>query len=346
MDFGVFDHLDRGSGDLAAAYDLRLHLAELYDRHGFYCYHQAEHHSTPLGAAPSPSVFLAALAQRTRRLRFGPLVYTLPLYNPLRLAEEICMLDALSGGRMQLGVGKGISPFEVAFYGIDPAQAQAMYVEALDLILRILQAEGQELSFAGAFYTLKDVPIVVAPVQRPHPPLWYGVARPDSVVWAAAHDVNIIGNLAAPRMRPITDAYRSAWAGRGLDVGAMPRLGMSRHLVLADTEAEAWAIARRAYANWYESFMFLWDRRGGRPPNAAYPDTFDALVDKGLALAGTAATVRDRLRGEIEEAGVTYLLCRFAFGDIRRDEVTTSIDLFAREVMPAFASPARASRAA
>ena len=88
-------------------YEERLKLIEAYDRAGFHAYHLAEHHATPLGMAPSPSVFLAAVAQSTKRLRFGPLVYTLSLYHPLRLVEEICMLDQMSGGRLELGIGTG-----------------------------------------------------------------------------------------------------------------------------------------------------------------------------------------------------------------------------------------------
>ena len=257
------------------------------------------------------------------------------------------MLDAMSGGRMQLGVGKGISPHELAFYGIDPARAQAMYVEALDLILKILRSSGEDLTFEGTYYQLDNVPIVVAPVQRPHPPLWYGIARPDSVAWAAANDVNIIGNVDSSRMRPITDTYRQAWQTRGCDANTIPRMGMSRHIVLAETDADAFAIARRAYASWHKSFMFLWDRRGSRPPNAAYPESFDELVSRGLALAGTPSSVRDTLRRQAEDAGVNYLLCRFAFGDIRRDEVEASVTMFAREIMPAFANrTARAQDAA
>ena len=113
MDFGIFDHLDRGPVPLRTYYEDRLKLIEGYDRAGFYAYHVAEHHSTPLGMAPSPNVFLAAVAQRTRRLRFGPLVYALPLYHPLRLVEEICMLDQMSGGRPELGFGRGSSPLEL-----------------------------------------------------------------------------------------------------------------------------------------------------------------------------------------------------------------------------------------
>src|ERR1700738_1817780 len=98
MKFGVFDHLDRNDLPLQAFYAERLKIVEAYDRRGFHAYHTAEHHATPLGLAASPSVFLAAVAQRTRQLRFGPLVYLLPLYHPLRLIDEICLLDQMSGG--------------------------------------------------------------------------------------------------------------------------------------------------------------------------------------------------------------------------------------------------------
>src|SRR6202521_2273583 len=168
MKFGVFDHVDRADLPLGEHYENRLKLIEAYDRLGIRTYHLAEHHSTPLGMAPSPSVFLAAVAQRTRRLRFGPLVYTLSLHHPLRVVEEICMLDQMSGGRLEVGVGRGISPHEVAYYGVDPAKAQAMYVEALQVILAGLTHK--TLSFAGEFYRFRDVPIELEPVQRPYPP--------------------------------------------------------------------------------------------------------------------------------------------------------------------------------
>src|SRR6059036_1668927 len=103
MKFGIFDHMDRAGGDLGRQFNERLKLIELYEQAGFYAYHIAEHHATPLGMAPSPSVFLSAAAQRTRRIRLGPLVFLLPLYSPLRLLGEICMLDHLSGGRLELG---------------------------------------------------------------------------------------------------------------------------------------------------------------------------------------------------------------------------------------------------
>src|SRR5215470_15309660 len=117
MKFGVFDHMDDAGVPLGQLYADRLRLIEAYDRAGLYGYHLAEHHATPIGCAASPGIFLSAVAQRTTRLRFGPLVYLLPFYHPLRLIEEVCMLDQMSGGRFQLGIGRGVSPFETAAYG-------------------------------------------------------------------------------------------------------------------------------------------------------------------------------------------------------------------------------------
>ena len=113
MKFGIFDHVDRSHLPLHEYYEARLKLVEYYDRNDFYAYHIAEHHQTPLGMAPSPSVFLAAVAQRTKRLRFGPMIYALPLYHPIRMIEEICMLDQMSGGRLEIGFGRGASSTEL-----------------------------------------------------------------------------------------------------------------------------------------------------------------------------------------------------------------------------------------
>ena len=129
-EFGIFDHLDRGGRDLSDVYGERLSMLRAYDEAGFYAYHLAEHHGTTLGMAPSPGIFLAAAAQRTKRLRLGPMLYVLPLHDPVRLIEEICMLDQLSDGRLELGMGKGFSPFEAAFFGVSHLEAASIYDEA------------------------------------------------------------------------------------------------------------------------------------------------------------------------------------------------------------------------
>ena len=169
MEFGIFDHLDRNDLPLKEFYEARLKLIEAYERAGFYAYHVAEHHSTPIGMAPSPSVFLSAIAQRTKTIRFGPLVYALPLHHPLRLVEEICMLDQLSGGRLEIGFGRGSSMTEISFYGQDPAQAQDIYTESRALIVQALTQK--ILNFEGKFFSFKDIPMELEPLQKPHPPM-------------------------------------------------------------------------------------------------------------------------------------------------------------------------------
>src|SRR5262249_19698185 len=195
MKFWVFGHMDEGGVAVRQQFEARMKLAEAYDRFGFHAYHLAEHHGTPLGMAPSPGLFLAAIAQRTKRLRFGPLVYLLPLYHPIRLIEEICMLDHMSNGRLELGVGRGVSPIEVGFYGVDPAEGPLGLAKAQKVISKGLTSE--KLTFNGDYYSFNEVPMVLKPVQRPHPPLWYGVTKPESAYWAALEGAHVV-TLSAP----------------------------------------------------------------------------------------------------------------------------------------------------
>jgi alkanesulfonate monooxygenase SsuD/methylene tetrahydromethanopterin reductase-like flavin-dependent oxidoreductase (luciferase family) len=341
MQFGVFDHMDRAAVPLDRFYADRLRLVEAYDRAGFYGYHVAEHHATPLGVAPSPGVWLAAVAERTRQLRFGPLVYLLPLYHPLKLLEEICMLDQMSGGRLMLGVGRGISPIELRYYGIDPDVAPAMYAEALEVILRGMTTK--ELNFEGQYYSYTNVPMELAPLQQPYPPLWYGIGRPDSVPWAAARRVNVVANLGGKDMRAITDRYRVEWAGLGMPAGELPLMGVSRHIVIAETRKEALEIAKRGYDKWRESFLLLWRKHNMQlpNPNALFPEQFEEAEAEGRAVAGTPDQVRAFVQRSIDEGGLNYLLCRFAFGDITVDEALQSVDLFVSHVKPVI-TPAQA----
>ncbi len=331
--FGVFDHMDRNGSDPGAQYRDRLQLIETYDRAGFYAYHLAEHHGTPLGLACSPNVFLAAVSQRTRHLRFGPLVYTLSIYHPLRLLEEICMLDQLSGGRLELGIGRGISPIEMGFYGVGDDAAQR-FQEVSEILLAGLSS--RRLNYAGKFFSFTDVPLELQPLQQPHPPLWYGVANPERAAWAAAQGMNIVTNGPAAAVRAITDSYRAAWQSGGNSAAALPLLGMSRHIVVADSDAAAAALAAPAYRQWYDHLLHLWRVHGQQIP-LSFPDNFAAASAAGLCLAGAPATVLNALAGEIEQAGVNYLLCRFAFGNLPLEASLHSVEVMAREIMPACA---------
>jgi alkanesulfonate monooxygenase SsuD/methylene tetrahydromethanopterin reductase-like flavin-dependent oxidoreductase (luciferase family) len=337
LGFGIFDHLDDDGTSLAAFYETRLRLVERIEWAGFSGYHLAEHHATPLGLAPSPSVFLSAAIQRTKRLRLGPLVYVLPLHHPLRLYEEICMLDALSGGRLMLGVGRGGALLEHQRYGIEPTAASAMYHEAFAVLMRAFEAE--VLDFDGTFYKFKDYLVALKPLQRPHPPLWYGAPNAEAVAWAAPRGVNVVSLGPAARARAISDRYRAEWETLGRPPRKLPMIGITRHIVVAETDAEARKIAAQAYPRWRAAMDFLWRRSNAEFTLAEiYPQDFAALQAIGNGIAGSPATVRDYVAKLQVDTGINYLLCQMVFGSISFEQAERSIRLFAAEVMPGFAS--------
>jgi alkanesulfonate monooxygenase SsuD/methylene tetrahydromethanopterin reductase-like flavin-dependent oxidoreductase (luciferase family) len=334
MQFGIFDHMDDNHLPLGQQIEERLRLTEAYDAGGFYAYHLAEHHCTPLGRAPSPSVFLAAVAQRTRRIQLIPLVYLLPLYHPIRLVEEICMLDHMSNGRFQLGIGQGASPIEVGFYGIDPTTRQDQHAEALQLIREGLSAD--ILTHHGKFYHFDNVPMVLHPLQRPHPPLWCGIKDPETTAWAAANEVNIVSLQMAPMVRQVTDRYRAEWSALGKPDARIPFLGVNRLIVLAWLEEEARRTAQRSYVAWYRHMTLLWEAHSVPFP-FPLPPTFDMLQQHGGAFAGTAAGARAYIAEQVETAGINYFVCDVAFGTMSYDEAMQTTDILVREVMPSFA---------
>jgi alkanesulfonate monooxygenase SsuD/methylene tetrahydromethanopterin reductase-like flavin-dependent oxidoreductase (luciferase family) len=178
------------------------------------------------------------------------------------------------------------------------------------------------------------VPIELEPVQRPHPPLWYGLARPEGVPWVAANRVNIVCNGPPTLVGAMTDRYRQEWAALGNQPETLPLMGMTRSIIVAETDGEALAIARRAHRRWFESFILLWDKHGSRPVNAFYPDNFDEAQRLGFGIAGAPATVRQWLQSQLDEARVNYLVCRFAFGDMVYEEALRSVELFTGRVVP------------
>ncbi|HVG52369.1 MAG TPA: LLM class flavin-dependent oxidoreductase [Xanthobacteraceae bacterium] len=334
MKFGVFDHLDDNKIPLGQFYENRLKLAEAYDRAGFHAYHIAEHHSTPLGMGASPGIFMSAVAQRTKNIKFGPLVYLLPFYHPIRLIEEVAMLDQMSNGRFQLGVGRGVSPFETKFYGLDFAQTQGIYHEAFQLLMKGLTSE--ELTFEGKYFNFQKVPMLLRPIQKPHPPLWYGTTIPENTPWPAANDVNIVIIGLRNTIEACVARYTEERSRLGKDPKTMPLMGASKHVVVADTDAEAMKIARRGYATWRDSFNWLFRRFNAEPRIAdLLPPTFDELMKIGNGVAGSPETVRDWIKAEVEATGINYFVSWLAFGDIAYEESLRSVELYSQKVIPA-----------
>ena len=187
--------------------------------------------------------------------------------------------------------------------------------------------------------------MTLAPLQKPHPPIWYGVHAPDSAERAAKRNLNVVSLDPPAETRLSIARYRATWqpAHPG---AAMPKLGLGRFIVVADTDAAALALARRAYPVWHDSFTYLFRLRA-RPQNHPRPADFDALLARRQGIAGSAATVTDFLAKELAATGCNYVVGQFAFGDLTRAEALRSVALFASHVMPALrAADAEAMMAA
>ncbi len=372
LQFGVFDHIEPVPGmGLQEIYCLRLEQIERLDTAGFYAYHLAEHHSPAVHSlAPSQNVFLAAASQRTKRLRLAPCVYVLPLHHPLRLIEEISMLDHLSGGRIEIGVGRG-GTMEAYFWGqeADSETNYRRYVETLDIIREGMSHD--ELTYEGRFHSFDALPMRLRPVQTPYPPMWYM----RNVETAAIEGMNsvIVGSLQS--LEPEVKRFWEVWerehgAGTLTVQETVPKVGLVVHMVVADTDEEAIAVADPAWEKYRwnlgtprrleaerrgldqfkdtkdGSFGFV----GERPTDATFRETrrdieaslerFDSQRDNtvrgrfgGVALAGSPASVREYMEAYVE-TGANYFVCSFQWGDITHEHAMRSLELFATEVMP------------
>ena len=246
---GVFDHIEHQPDvRLDRLYNDRLQLIEQLDRSGFYSYHLAEHHTPAVHSlAPSQNVFLASVAQRTERLRFGAGVYVLPLHHPLRLIEEVCMLDNLSGGRLEIGVGPG-GELEAYFWGQEgePETNRARFDETFAILLEGLAHE--ELTYDGRFHSFDRVPMRLRPLQQPHPPLWY--MRNTETAARFGMNCAIIGSL--DNLEANVTRFRRLWTKHhGPDAtnpnGTEPMVGLMLHIVVREDEARAIELAESAW---------------------------------------------------------------------------------------------------
>lgn len=336
IDFGLFDWIDRAPGSLADQYESRLKLIELADRAGFYGYHLAEHHSTPLGMAPSPSVFFAALAQRTTNIRFGPMAYLLPMYHPVRLIEEVCMLDNLSNGRMELGISRGVSPYEIACYSIDPEETRDMFTEVLDIFRAGMCNE--VLEYVGKHFEFHDVPMTIKPVQKPYPPLWYPSFSEAGVEYAAQHGFNFLSLGPPSLVTHLMEQYREvSAANEACDERynahvAQPKLGAMRQIYIAETEEAALTTAKPAYQDWYDSITHLWHRHN----DSTYDKFFawDPCFAGETILIGSVDKVREQIQQLVSASGINYFVGSFAWGSLSPAQSRQSLELFISEIMP------------
>ncbi len=343
IEFSLFDWLDDSGLPLTDLYETRLRVLEVADQANFYAYHLAEHHGIALSTTPSPNIFLSSVAQRTKRLRIGAMTYVLPLYNPLRLMEELCMLDHISAGRLDIGLSRGSGgsgPSEGSRYGVQRDDARDLFEEALDLILTGFRTG--EFNHHGRFFTYDDVHTRFRPRQLPYPPLWYPTSNLESVPWVAKHAFNTIFSLRLARSMDkflaFFETHRREYEAHKNDPDrlnghiAQPFVGVQFHVYVAPTDAEAREVARTAYRDFHTTYT----SRPGRAPGETDPPDVDRMIDNRELIVGSPSTVRDMVRHYLDLTGANYFLGAFTYGSLTPQQMMTSVDLFGREVIPAF----------
>ena len=345
MKIGLFDHVEHGERPLATLFDERLTFVKAADEAGIYCLHVAEHHATPLNMVPVPGVYLGAVARATRRMRLGPLVYLLPLYSPLRLIEEICMLDHLSYGRLEVGVGRGVSPFELAYHKVEHDQSREIFIDAFNCISAGLTADS--LTYSGPHYNYEKVPMALRPLQQPHPAFWYGSSNTTGSTWAGEHGLHFVTLGPVPIAKANIEAFKEAFAKRGR--AAQPKaefpggaaIGVQRHIFVADTDAQAKRFAKPAMEVHLANLNWLRNMHGvtglTSRLNVARGADYEACVADGTVISGNPETVRAEIERQVAELGVNYLLTYLFLGTMTLNDALRSLQLFSTEVMPRIA---------
>jgi alkanesulfonate monooxygenase SsuD/methylene tetrahydromethanopterin reductase-like flavin-dependent oxidoreductase (luciferase family) len=317
---------------------------ELADRLGFHGVWLVEHHFMPgYSHSSKPDLVLAALSQRTSRLRLGFGVVPLPYHHPVHVAERVATLDLLCGGRLELGIGRGFSPREYAAFGVAMAESRNLVEESL-AILRAA-AHDAPVTFTGRHFKLDGVTIVPRPVQRPYPPLWSAAVSPDTFEWAAREGLGVLAGPFKPWLMVAADIrrYRAAWRRP-----EPPRIGMTVGMLCLRDGRRARALAAPAMRWFYDELL-----RVTAPVLESLLPSYEQFHDlgrfrrllrfgarprildlAGLSVVGTPADCIARL-DRYRKAGVTHLLCAIGAGALPTEIVRESLECIAAEVLPA-----------
>lgn len=298
-----------------------------------------EHHFDAWGGLlPAPPMLLAALSQRTSRVRLGTSIAVLGLHHPLSIAEQIAMLDLMSGGRVDFGVGRGSEPYDYEAFGLDFTHAQERTVEALDVILAAWS--GEPVDHHGTHFQIPGVQVWPRPEQQPHPPVWFSCAsNPASFEWTARRGYHLLGlgfPLQVARFAELGRLYRQTWADAG-HAEDRYQFGTLYHTVICESGQQARELAVRAFGRFLAQ---LRDSRS-RPTRFVAPardpiteQDVPRLIEEGRLLAGNPNQVADTLRYLQREVGFTQVNLMFQLGGLSFEVARESMQLFAHEVMP------------
>ncbi len=337
MEFGIFDYVGAiGKAGLAPwqIYENHFQQIALAEAGGVDYYLFTEHHCSPLSYTPSVGVYMSAVIQRTSTIRLLPMCYVPPFHDPLRLAEEIAMLDNLARGRLEVGLGRGVRPDEFRRWKLPYGEARDRLIEALGIMRRLWA--GESLTVSGKYHAYEDAVCVVRPYQSPHPPLWYAGLSPGSIAWAAEQGLHLATLFDLDEVvQANIQRHREGWEKAGH--AGTPKAALVRHLHVAETDGEARAAAAGpATEFWkhlqvpektpaYNSLLEKWQ--------TSYQD-FSYLDDHGIAMVGSPASVIEKIRESQRKTGFTCFVALMDFGSLTQAEVLRSIRLFGDHVIP------------
>jgi probable F420-dependent oxidoreductase len=297
---------------------------------GFDSVWMEEHHSVTNHYWPSPLTVLAGFATRTSRLLLGTDIVVAAFHHPVRLAEDVAMLDVISNGRLVLGIAIGYKPDEFALYGVELERRGARFEEQLAIMKGLWTQE--RIAFKGTYYTLEGR-LEPKPVQKPHPPVWIGGWGDITLRRAATLADNWIPGPTADLKRLLEGKKLFLERRRAAGLAAPTEWPLTRDVIIADTDARARALAeehimvayRREYAGgWRHPFI-----------DASIATDLDKLMADRFIIGDPEQCV-SRLRRFVDQYGMTHLICRMFFPGMPHAHIMRGLELLAREVLPAF----------
>lgn len=326
-----------------------LEQVALADQAGFDGVWLAEHHfQREFSHSSAPEVVIGALTQRTSRMRIGHGVVLLPFRNPVMVAERIATLDVLSGGRIDVGVGRGLSPLEYQVFGGSLEESRQRVDEDLEIMRRCWGE--RPASFDGQFWRLQQIEVVPKPVQQPHPPLWTAAVSPETFSLAAERDLGVLAGPFKPLFMVAED--RDRFVARCQELGKDPRalgFGMTLGVVVLDDRDRARRVAVQHIRWFYERLLRLTSQvleRGGesyryyrdelatlRELTGGAP-SLEALEAAGMVVAGTPDDAIERFQ-RLANTGIDHVLCAVQAGGVPHAEAIRTIELMAERVIPA-----------
>ena len=349
MQFATFSHVWAKQGMAPSErIELLMRELELCDELGFDYAFFVEHHFTPNESwMPAPGLAIAAAAGRTSRIRLGPMGYVAPLHQPLRLVEEVAWLDQLTGGRLELGVVPGISPYFFEPFEADFKNRRAWTRELVEFAVTALSAEG-EFEFEGEHIHQRPVELGVTSHQRPHPPIWWETRDPDTLAYLAANGISTGYFIIMPR-REVAPRYRD-FLERWNQAGHSKRPRMAFWSLIYVDETDEMALekalphALEAHELFFSigpganqaNYVELFKRRGepGAAEIAQNMTNADYLLENDLVLIGSPDTVARKIEAAAEEGFFNTLFCEFNFGELAEADVMRSIRLMGESVIP------------